>query len=223
MRITDCLCAYTSTQNTFSSSLLKISSLKRGAPVSFPPFTGERVYMREFNQCDGLPQDLRRWQATVDAMLGDVQAPGPIYIMIDQSIVCASKTHRRAGLHVDGHWIAQLGSHRHDHGPRPRGAFMHDKEALILATDVLGSVAYVGTYIGIPGLGGDCSHIDTSMLQRVNIEPGYAWLGQANELLHESIPVAMDTPRTLVRLNIPGWAPNSNTTEEAHHGQHRLS
>lgn len=81
-----------------------ISNVQQRSSVSFPEFTGERVYMREFSLDQGLPADLRRWQPTVDSMLDGVKATGPVFIMIDQAVVVASNPHRRPGLHVDGYW-----------------------------------------------------------------------------------------------------------------------
>ena len=188
--------------------MLKTSALSRGARVPFPSFTGERIYMRKFNQDSGLPQDLRRWQDTVDAMLQGVHAPGPIYLMVDQAAVKAGQLHRRGGLHVDGHWKAESGRHHHVHLPRPRGPAMQTFEGLILASDILGCAAYVGPYFGDPAEDGDCSHIDTSMLHRVDLDPGYTWRGHASQMLHEAIPQRREGLRTLVRLNVPGWVPN---------------
>jgi hypothetical protein len=67
---------------------------ERGA-VPFAPFRYERVHMLGFFQQDGLPAKWKHWQPTVDAMLSGVDAPGPIYLMIDQAKVPAGRTHRR--------------------------------------------------------------------------------------------------------------------------------
>src|SRR5512144_898315 len=93
-----------------------LSSVQQRGAVRFPEFIGERVYMREFNPRNGLPKDLARWQGTVDAMLDGVDAPGSVFIMIDQGEVKAGQFHRRPGVHVDGYWIPAI----HAHGePRP--------------------------------------------------------------------------------------------------------
>lgn len=77
----------------------------RPTPVTFPEFLAERIYMREFTKKGGLPQDIKRWQRTVDAMLDGIDAPGPIYLMVDQKEVPAGYTHRRGGVHIDGYWV----------------------------------------------------------------------------------------------------------------------
>lgn len=190
---------------------MPISFLQQRARVPFPSFTGERIYMREFTIKTGLPPELRRWQPTVEAMLDGVEVSGPVFLMVDQSAVRANATQRRPGLHVDGYWHpATPAQHgvvaRHGHAPSPR-PFAGEQEALILASDVLGCAAYLGAWDGQPKEGGNCGHIDTSTMLRVDMEPGHAWAGHTASLLHKSVPVAKDCLRTVVRLNVPGWAP----------------
>lgn len=214
---------------------------QRGA-VTFPAFTGERVYMREFTKAAGLPAGLLRWQETVDAMLDGIDARGPVYLMVDQLPVRAGSTHRRPGVHVDGYWHPALSCHGgggggHGSVPATHGAwpathrsvpFSHSwepapgghgsvptrhshsgshAETIIVATDVFGCVAFDGAYDAAPSKGGDCAHVDTAGMLRVGMAPGYAWAGHTLTMLHESIPVRRDCLRTVVRLNVPGWAP----------------
>lgn len=80
------------------------SELYVGASVPFPPFEPERVYMRKFFKQEGLPEDLGKWQPTVDRMLMDYDGNDPIYIMIDCATVLGGQTHRRKGMHIDGYW-----------------------------------------------------------------------------------------------------------------------
>lgn len=189
---------------------------QRGA-VTFPAHTGERVYMREFRKASGLPADLSRWQRTVDAMLDGVDTDGPIYLMIDQGVVKSASSHRRPGLHIDGYWIPgmQAWGHGgwvtqmtggHDTGRHLTSSDAWPDEAIILASDVSASRAMSGWFDGLPGEGGDCSHIDVSGLQDIRLAAGTCYAGNVT-MLHESLPVAADCLRTLVRLNVPGWSP----------------
>lgn len=82
----------------------------RGA-VTFPEFTGERIYMLPFYQRDGLPTEHRRWQETVDAMLAGIETDLPVYLMVDQGVVLPGNAHRRPGVHVDGYWNPEIRSH----------------------------------------------------------------------------------------------------------------
>lgn len=215
---------------------MTLSTVHQLHRVSFPAFTGERIYMREFTQAAGLPNKLKHWQDTVDHMLDGIEVDGPIYLMVDQGRVKAHGTHRRGGVHIDGYWHPELqahdgtggrhGSHSRDinespyfppsrhgfgdgyndgHWFKPRHAFQGSAdEAIIIATDVLGCRAFVGQYEGDAADGGDCSHIDVESMEQVNLEPGIAWGGHTRYMLHESIPVAVDCLRTVVRLNVPG-------------------
>ena len=207
------------------------SEVQRRGRVPFPAFEGERVYMRPFIKASGLPSDLSRWQPTVDAMLAGVETDLPIYLMVDQAFVRAGKEHRRPGLHVDMYWHPELLAHggggRHWHRPgRHQGHPVpshHDfpeeqrepvkkpsdpkKEALLLASDVLGCRAWVGPFEGDRGKGGEYGLIDASRLAPLEMLPGLVYAGHTMTMLHESIPLVADAHRTVVRLNVPGWAP----------------
>ena len=195
---------------------MNTSHIQQIGRVSFPAFTGERVYMREFTKAEGLPPDLRRWQDTVDAMLHEVDAPGSIYIMIDQGEVQQNQSHRRAGLHLDGYWCAATAKHRGSHvgswDTKPAWSYcdFSAPEAIILASDVCASRAFAGGWDGHCGEGGDCSHVDVSALNEVQLLGGLAYAGNVS-VLHESLPVLQATKRTLVRLNVPGWTPEKTT------------
>lgn len=189
-----------------------IRSRVRQSPgrVPFPAYAAERVYMHEFTKAAGLPPSMSRWQDTVDAMLGGVSAPGPVYLMIDQSKVDAASVHRRPGVHIDGCWNAPkqqwedepkwntVGASGHGHD----WSLRHGSDLLVLASDVLGCAGYAGVAIGSPGAGGDCSHIDLSAMQRIEFEPGRAYSGDALTMMHESIPLSRRALRTVVRLNV---------------------
>lgn len=192
--------------------------------TSFPAFMAERVYMQEFYKDKGLPENLARWQPTVDDLLSDVDTDGPIYLMIDSGAVKAGQAQRRRGLHVDGYWNPEIKAHGYGgHGPvhRPQpshGGKRHcagaasweeadfsEKEGLILASSVSACVGYVGDFVGPIKDGGDCSHIDLSGLQKIKMKSHTIYKGNVT-CLHESVPVVQDCERQLIRLNIPGWS-----------------
>lgn len=200
------------------------SVIKQCGRVTFPEFTGERVYMREFRKNDGLPFDLARWQPTVDQMLDGVDTDGPIYLMVDQGYVSPGTTHRREGIHIDGYWNPGLQAHQRGHTSTPIGhgghrgggghssgisswshATFEEPEGLILASDISACMGYVGQFDGPIGEGGDCSHVDLSTLDSFLMDSHSAYVGNVT-CLHESIPVDIECHRTLVRLNVPGWS-----------------
>lgn len=204
------------------------SSLTVGGNVTFPDYTGERVYMAPFFKTESLPASLSRWQSVVDRMVEGLDFTGPAYLMVDQGYVKYGKTQRRSGLHVDGNWVAGSGSHkhpaeedpsgRHIHPPKeiPPGVHRHPEtpkhrhahgyyqpEALLLASNVAACRAMLGRFEGIPKEDGDCSHFDVSHGEEVLLEAGRVYRGNVT-MLHESLPVQESCFRTLVRINIPG-------------------
>ena len=184
-------------------------------PVTFPELRAERHYMVPFTLASGLPPHLKRWQHTVDQMLEGIRTDGKIFLMVDVGPVPAGKTLRRPGLHVDGHWIEGLHSHRGESpAPKHRGdpePFMHGPfhypEAIILASNVTGCTAYTGefAYEG-PFAGGDCSGVSTDGMEALVRQAGQAYAGNA-KMLHESTPMPHDCMRAVVRLNVQGWEP----------------
>lgn len=187
------------------------SIVQQRGNVQFPAFLAERVYMREFRK-GSLPADLGRWQPTIDAMLDGIDIDGPIYLMIDQSVVQAGAAQRRPGVHIDGYWIPGLqahgggGSHagRWDSSPTWKHCSFDQPEALILASSITASRAFSGEYSGQPGDGGDFSHLDLTGLEERTLLAGRIYAGNVT-MLHESLPVVTNCQRTLVRLSVPGW------------------
>jgi len=180
------------------------SELKERGQVTFPEHTGERIYMVPFTKAQGLPKEYARWQPTVDAMLADIHTDGPIYLMVDQGEVSPNKSHRRPRPHIDGNWIPEKNCHSTGSGSgghKTKRGSLYD-EAVILASDVSASCAYVGEFNGEFGEGGDCSHLDLSGLNRVQLQAGRAYSGNVT-MIHESLPVNFTAKRTLVRLNVP--------------------
>jgi hypothetical protein len=177
-----------------------------GGEVPFPAYTGERVYMEEFYPSKGLPDHLKRWQPTVDAMLTGVKTDGPAYLMIDQSPVTAGSPQRRPGVHVDGNWDQSIRAHRAHvhHSHHAHGGYK--PEIIALASDVRGCRAFIGAADGAPKDDGDCSHVDITSCQPLSMEPCITYLGNVT-MLHESMPVERDCVRTLVRINVPGVEP----------------
>lgn len=216
---------------------MSYSIIQERGPVTFPDFQAQRVYMLPFFKRDGLPEGLARWQPTVDAMLHDVDTSLPIYLMVDQAVVSPNTTHRRPGVHVDGYWnpgkhsghrsVSAHGARPGTHTPQPPQRGRHDflserhhlsasdwnvidfssPEAIMLASNVSASAAYVGEYDEqLLRHGGDASAVDLLPLSRVLLDAGKVYAGNV-AVLHESLPVTESVERTLVRLNVPGWSP----------------
>ena len=182
-----------------------ISNVEKRGKVNFPENTLERIYMYGFYQKDGLPHKYSRWQNTVDMMLKGIKTTGRIFLMVDQGYVKANTSHRRNGALIDGYWMESLGRH----GTGRHGTHIINgmsDEGILLASDVKGCEAYKGKVNGIPGKGGDCSHIPLSDLDKITMEENVCYAGNVG-MVHESIPVETDCMRTLVRLNVQHWSP----------------
>lgn len=204
--------------------------------VTFPvQLERERHYMVPFYKKTGLPLHLKHWQRTVDQMLDEVPVDGPIYLMVDRGFVRAGQTLRRPGLHVDGHWISRIHAHggdspghrgnpgpgRHRGGPTHMGAGGLGKgwtdhpysEAVLLASDVTGCVAYTGEfdYPTEDFNRGDCAKVDVKEMSPLLFLAGKTYAGNSM-FLHESLPMIESCVRTVVRLNVVGWEPSSTLT-----------
>ena len=83
--------------------------------------------------------------------------------------------------------------------------FLAAPEALLLASDVTGARAHLGEWEGVVGRGGDCSAVDLRHLQAVDLNGGFVYAGNV-ACLHESLALSVLTCRSLVRINVPGWA-----------------
>lgn len=207
---------------------MNTSQLTKGNHVTFPQFTGERVYMQKFYKETGLPTHLNHWQETVDSMLDGINTDQPIFIMVDQSIVKSNTSHRRPGPHIDGYWIEASNSHggggRHSsistgsHSSQPihlmnangqwesggwNSIDLSTPESIILASNYSSCKGYIGDWEGDLGDGGDCSNVDLSNLEQIMLESNIAYRGNVG-FIHESLPVKKEVFRTLVRLNLKG-------------------
>lgn len=170
------------------------SLMQEGGRVPFPAHLSERVYQLPFRKADGLPAHLKRWQMTIDAMLSGVDAPGWIYLMVDQSDVAPGSTTRRPGVHVDMIWDGG----KHAHGTR-------GYQGIILAADRVGCAVHLGDFTGAGiGAGGE---VTPHGLEQVVLRAGVAYAGDSMQMVHESLPLLTGGKRTVVRLSVDGWTP----------------
>lgn len=81
-----------------------------------------------------------------------------------------------------------------------------EAEAIILASNVSACRSYAGTFQGPIGDMGDCAEIDLANMQVQDMASDMVYAGNVT-MLHETMPCVSDCLRTVVRLNVPGWAP----------------
>jgi hypothetical protein len=175
--------------------------------ITFPRFTGERVYQLPFRKGQPLPVGMSRWQGTVDGMVRGVDTDEEMYLMVDQGMVEAGNTHRRPGPHIDGNWEVTGYSTGHrvmawDTGGGSWNTRNLSRGGIILASDCLGAKVYKGDVDGLVGEGGDCSHLDLSNTETCVLEPNKAYLGNVT-MIHESVEARSNLNRTLVRVTLP--------------------
>jgi hypothetical protein len=185
------------------------SKISKIGNVTFPEFTGERVYQIPFKKGQSLPSELARWQPTVDLMLVGINTDEEMYLMIDQAIVNKNQTQRRSGAHIDGNWDAV--NQRHGGGGHRVMAWSTGggwktenltKGGIILAADCDGAKVYKGNISGLVGEGGDCTHLDLSNMETEILQPNQAYIGNVT-MIHEAVPSIKSCNRTLVRITLP--------------------
>lgn len=109
--------------------------------------------------------------------------------------------HRPLPRHHAGGIISAPG--RWDAPPTWQTSTFSEDEAIILASTVSAARAYRGEFEGAIGEGGDCREISLDNLELIDMQAFNVYAGNVT-MLHESLPVSVTTPRTLVRLNLPG-------------------
>lgn len=172
--------------------------------VELPEFTGTRVMMMPFvlGQ-DSLPESLAHWHLTIRRLcFFKPQYLDKVgYLTIEEKVVPASRTHRRAGLHVDG-------VYRNGPGAWGGGGWGSVETGMLTVSNQVGCRAWNQLFTGWAGDEGDCEHLrEQALPERARtFQPGEAfWLGGL--CVHESLPQAQDTPRQFVRVSLPSTAP----------------
>jgi hypothetical protein len=169
-----------------------ISNIKEdGEVLEFPKWEGECIYMEPFTIGKALPFLLRRWQEVIKRMTNGLQEE-QAFLMVDQAYVRQGTFHRRAGLHIDGSWNGV------DHGHR----IQKEADTLILATDVLGCIAYIGEYDEkLIKEGGNCECVSLQNMKAIPLRANTIFKGNAYTL-HASLPMLVSSQRTVVRINV---------------------
>lgn len=179
------------------------SKFKEIGNVTFPDFTGERMYMIPFKKGDAIG----RWSKTVEDMISGVHFEGEAYLTVDQSHVRVGLSQRREGLHIDGNWIKEQKSWSYwdtQMWSNPPTWRTSDQltGGIIVASDCVPTTIYTGTFSGVIGDGGDCSSLDISGCTQHKTENNVAYLGNVC-MLHEATKSDVDCDRTFVRIILP--------------------
>ena len=191
---------------TFNSEVRNIGT------VEFPTYTGIRVMMMPFHLHDvngSLPAYLAGWRSVISSMVNTENLlrtgwskGGPAYLTIDEANVRRGETHRRPGLHVDG--IGPDGTGPGGWG----GGGGYGKCGMLMASNVVGCVAWSQSFTGTPGPDGACGHLASQLRDdaKIMLMPGSVYYCEALTV-HQALPMVKDCERSFIRISMPSNAP----------------
>lgn len=180
------------------------SCFERLDTVALPGFTGTRVMMMPvlLGDLSSIPEQLKHYRQALASLFSfRPQHAGQVgYLTIDEKRVEPSRTHRRAGLHVDGVYQGRWGPWGGGGGWGSAG------NGMITVASHVGCRAYHQTVDGLPGWEGECDHLADQLRDGTDFEAGRAyWVDGL--CVHESLPQPVAVDRQFVRLSMPSTAP----------------
>jgi hypothetical protein len=189
------------------------SLFERVGEVQLPEFSGVRVMMLPVivGDVESLPAFVENYKTLFRSLCEAQQAlahHGEVgYLTIDEKIVEPSSTHRRGGLHVDGVYQGSAGPWGGGFG-RPGGSWGSVGNGMLTVSNPAGCLAYRKTFVGWPGMEGECDHLADQCTEdaATMFEPNVLyWVDGL--CVHESVPMTVRTPRQFVRLSLPSDGP----------------
>jgi len=190
-----------------------ISRAKNMGQIVVPTYSGhESMIPFNIKTLEGIPE---AFLSTVKAMLNNVPVKAGIaYFTIHGKKLIKNDTLRRGGPHTDGNYephqmdfgksggsgwkVGENGPRIHS--PLHKRQYVKETGGLILASNYSSSVGWLGEYDEVPGVGGNCAHIelkDSFLLKENTIYYGN------NHFIHESLPVNETVHRTMIRITLP--------------------
>lgn len=186
------------------------SLVKQLDEVKIPYFDGE-MSMIPFNLFDlkGVPEYFKGVVNNMTKHL--IHRQGEAFLTVHGKTLKKNQTLRRGGAHTDGSYdklvfdwggggwkVGQVGpgTSTEDH----KNLYLSNTGGIIITSNFESCLGWSGEFDGVPGRGGDCSHItlgEPFMLKRNKIYYGN------NHFIHESIPVSEDCHRVMVRITLP--------------------
>jgi len=137
---------------------------------------------------------------------------GKAYLTIHGKILKSGDTLRRGGAHTDGNYekyymsFSGGGWKVGENGP-PVGSKTHKRQyiketgGIIMASNYVSCIGWVGEYNDTPRVGGDCSHIK-NLGESFELNKNTIYYGN-NHFIHESLPVQEDVHRVFIRITLP--------------------
>jgi hypothetical protein len=179
------------------------SVFKKVGRVNLPKFSGIRVMMLPV--ICGDDKSLPSFVKDYGVVFGDLAAMANpehigevVYLTVDEKCVMPTKTHRRAGLHVDG------GSGR---GWGGGGGWGSIETGMLTVSSHPGCRAWSQSFNGEVGEEGSCDHLRDELVgDGTLLAPGEVyWLGGL--CVHESVSQESAVDRQFVRLSLPSECP----------------
>ncbi|MCP4909706.1 MAG: hypothetical protein GY907_03280 [Bacteroidetes bacterium] len=191
---------------------MKSLVLSKGA-ISLPMVEGEHS-MIPFNLDDfaGLTGDFLE---IAKNMMQDIKHQGGIsYFTIHGQKLKKGQTLRRGGAHTDGNyephlmtfgggggngWKVGESGHKPGH-PTHQRQYVKDTGGIVIASNYRACNGWVGEFEGVPGRGGDCSHIQLN--DHFELKANEIYYGN-NHFIHESLAMKDDVHRVFARITMP--------------------
>ena len=191
------------------------SKVRAVGSITFPEFTGTRVYMARNlagHPLQGVPDS---YHGVVQGMLKDAGIPEHtgFYVTIDEQFLKKSNKLRRGGVHIDGNYLFSWGGSsggwlngsagRVLTEDQHRLQYQSELGGVIMASSFVACEAFVGTIDGVAGQGGDCEHLRPQFdkMESFWLQENVTYLGNST-FIHEGHIVSKDTNRQLVRITL---------------------
>lgn len=152
-----------------------------------------------------IPDFLCHWTDTIMKLVGFVpKHRGEVgYFTLDEKMVVAGTTHRRAGLHVDGAYRGGFGG-----WGGGGGGWGGVGNGMLTTSNVPGCRAWNQMFDGRVGMEGECDHFASQTKEESSKLFGaneVYWVDGA--CVHESVPMVQTVNRQFVRVSLPSNAP----------------
>lgn len=179
--------------------------------ISLPLIVGEfSMIPFNINTLNGLTGEFKK---IVNSMIGSLpKLNGTAFLTVHGKVLKKGGTLRRGSPHTDGNFEPvnmsfgggggfKVGESGPDYNsPLHKRQYNSLKGGIIMVSNFESCLGWNGDFNGLPGVGGDCRHINLSgefMLKKDAVYYGN------NHFIHESLPVDQDVHRVMARITLP--------------------
>lgn len=173
-----------------------VSQAKSLGQIKLPVPSGIQIQMMPivFHDPHSIPTRLSKWKKTICELMDLLEGDGIGYLTIDEQKVKVGTSHRRPGLHIDGHgsWGGGGGGSWAGNG-------------MVTVSSEAACNLYLGEFEGNSSTDGDCEHLREQCKKPVLQKRNEIWWLDG-KCLHESLPINASTVRQFVRISSPSNA-----------------